>query len=207
MATMIEKKAESARKDLEKLLARKERQEKTLVKKTAIAEKFNCVWTREQWFGGKRAEATPEQANAYFDYHFAEMDLEETMQSITKAEKRLARLTGEAEEQMQTRTAEEKEVNRICKIEADFLTAEQKEQQYEEWLKQFKAECLKDGIVIHEACSSYFTGLTKNGKKFYFHGNCGFTDRSWHCYSLFIDGRNIFTSGEFLTAYRYLMKN
>lgn len=207
MATMIEKKAESARKDLEKLLARKERQEKTLAKKTAIAEKFNCVWTREQWFGGKREEATPEQANAYFDYHFAEQDLAETVQSIEKAEKRFARLTGEAESLIRTKEAEEKEVNRINKIEANFLTAEQQERNYEKWLKQFKAECLKDGIVIHEACASYFTGLTKNGKKFFLDGNNGFTDRSWHCYSLTIDGHNIFTSGEFLTAYRYLMKH
>lgn len=214
MATMIEKQAESARKDLEKLLARKERQEKSLAKKTAVAEKLGCAWTREQWFGGKREEATPEQANAYFDYHFIMKDLEETVHSIEKAQKRFDKLTGKAETVLEAKTAEEQEINRINGIENLLISEEQqklnalrKEEEYEKWLKQFKADCLKDGIVIEKAYSSYMTGFTKNGKKFFLDGNNGFTNRSRHCYSLRINGNSIFTSGDFVTAYRYLMKH
>lgn len=205
MATMIEKKAESARKELEKLLARKERQEKALAKKRAIAEKYDCVWTEEQWFGGKREEATPDQYSAWFDFSCADDDLKETIQSIEKAQKRLDNLTGKAEAILEAKAAEEKEISRISSIEGHLISAEQQEKNYQKWLKTFKAECLKDGIVIEEACSSYMTGYTKNGKRFFLDGNNGFTDRSFHCYSLTISGETIFTSGEFLTAYKYLM--
>lgn len=207
MATMIEKQAESARKDLEKLLARKERQEKSLAKKTAVAEKLGCAWTEEEWFGGKREEATPEQMGAYWDYSFLRHDLEETVHSIEKAQKRFDRLTGKAEVVLEAKTAEEKEVTRISGIENHMINAELKEKNYQAWLKKFKADCLKDGVVIDEVGSSFIDGFTKNGKRFVLIANNGFTDRSFHCYSLTIDRRSIFTSGDFVTAYRYLMKH
>ena len=84
--------------------------------------------------------------------------------------------------------------------------AAQRKAEYERWLAEFKAECLKDGIIIDNACGTWFDGTAANGKRFYLDRNNGWTDRSWHCYSLTIGGETVFTSGEFNTAYRYLMK-
>lgn len=85
-------------------------------------------------------------------------------------------------------------------------TPEERKAEYEKWLAQFKADCLKDGIVIDKASNSWITGKTKSEKSFCLSINNGFTERSFHCYTLTIDGATIFTSGDFSTAYRYIKK-
>jgi hypothetical protein len=75
------------------------------------------------------------------------------------------------------------------------------EEEYQKWLAWFKDECLKDGVVIDEASNNYVIGITPSGQKFSFWINNGYTERSWHCYSLTIGGRTIFTSGEFWRCY------
>jgi hypothetical protein len=161
-----------------------------------------------------REAYTDEQRWWYTEAWSAEEDLKDTERRIANAEKRLAKLTGKVDEQAAITAANEQEETRIGEVEKHFLTAEQieekrkaKEEAYERWLSAFKAECLKDGITIERACASFFEGLTKGGKRFFIDKNCGWTTRSWHCYSLRIDGVTLFTSGEFLTAYRYLMKH
>ena len=213
MATMMERKAESVRKELEKLNARLERQQKKLVKETANAEKLNAICTREEWFGGMREKFTNEQAWAWIEWTSAQEDIQETKGHIENAQKRLDKLTGKVEEQREAREKEEAVVARCESIERRMLTqaeqeanAAQRKAEYERWLAEFKAECLKDGIIIDNACGTWFDGTAANGKRFYLDRNNGWTERSRHCYTLTIGGVAIFTSGEFNTAYRYLMQ-
>ena len=210
MATMVERQAASVQKELDKLNARLAREQAKLVKMTAAAEKVGATCTREEWFAGMREAYTDEQRWAWSEADWAGDDVRETERQIANAEKRLAKLTGKVEEV----AAKAQEETRIGNIEARFLTAEQieanakrKAEEYEKWLAEFKAECLKDGIEIDEASASFFSGKTAGGKRFGMESNNGFTTRSFHCYSLYIDGETVFTSGEFTTAYKYLMKH
>ena len=213
MATMIERQAASVQKELEKLNARLAREQARLVKRTAAAEKLGANCTREEWFGGKRDEFTPEQAWSWIDMEGSKREIADIEGQIANAEKRLAKLTGKVEAQQEANAAEAAEVERIGKIETKMLSEEEREanaarrkEEYEKWLAEFKAECLKDGIIIDEACGRWFSGTAANGKRFRMEGNNGWTVRSRHCYTLTIDGYTVFTSGEFVTAYRYLMQ-
>ena len=213
MATMIERKAESERKEIAKLEARLERETAKLEKKISAAEKIGANCTREEWYAGKREEYTQEQRNAWFEVFCAQGDVEDTTSRLNSARKRLDKLTGKVAEQQEASEKEAAEVARIGSIERRILTqaeieanAAQKEAEYQKWLAEFKAECLKDGITIDNACGSWMDGTTAKGKRFFLDGNNGWTNRSRHCYSLTIDGNTVFTSGEFLTAYRYLKK-
>ena len=213
MATMIEKKAASVQKELEKLTARLAREKARAEKKAAAAEKLGAICTDEEWFGGKRDTFTNEQAWAWIDWTGAKRDIQDTERQIENAQKRLDKLTGKVEEQQEERAKEEAIIARCNSIENRMLTQEEreakaarKEAEYQKWLAEFKAECLKDGIIIDNACATWFDGTAANGKRFFIDRNNGWTERSWHCYSLTIDGVTIFTSGEFTTAYRYLMQ-
>ena len=212
MATMIERQAASVQKELEKLNARLAREQAKLAKKTAAAEKLGATCTEHEWYAGKREEYTPEQGWAWCEALHAAKDVKDTERQIENAEKRLAKLTGKVEAQQTANAAEAAEVERIGKIEIKMLSEEEikanaarRKEEYEKWLAEFKAECLKDGIIIDEACGRWFSGTTANGKRFHLDGNCGWTVRSRHCYTLTINGNTVFTSGEFVTAYRYLM--
>lgn len=214
MATMIERKAESILKELEKLNARLVREQTRLDKKTAAAEKIGANCTEAEWFAGMREAYTAEQKEAWFDKSCAEDAVADTLRQIKNAETRLAKVTGKVEAQQEANAQEAAEVERIGKIEIRYLTAEQmeanrkaKEAEYQKWLESFKADCLKDGIKIDEAFAGYFSGWTKGGKRFRMEGNNGWTTRSIHCYTLTVAGETVFTSGEFLTAYRYIMKH
>ena len=214
MASMIERQVESVRKEIEKLNARKAREIAQLAKKTAAAEKIGANCTKEEWFAGMREAFTDEQRGAWFNMECAKDLVAETERGIANAEKRLAKLTGKFEAQQEATAARTQEETRIGKIEIRFLTAEQveanrkqKEAEYQKWLAEFKAECAKDGIKIEAACANWFEGWTKGGKWFQMAINNGYTIRSRHCYSLQIAGDTVFTSGEFMTAYRYLMKH
>lgn len=213
MATMIERQAASVQKELDKLNARLAREQAKLVKKTAAAEKIGATCTREEWFAGMREAYTDEQRWAFTEKWSAERDVEDTERQIANAEKRLAKLTGKVDAQQEANAKETAEVERIGKIEIKMLSEEEREanaarrkEEYEKWLAEFKAECLKDGIIIDEACGRWFSGTAANGKRFHLDGNSGWTTRSRHCYTLTMNGVTVFTSGEFLTAYRYLMK-
>ena len=213
MATMIERQAASVQKELEKLNARLAREQAKLTKKIAAAEKLNATCTREEWFAGMREAYNNDQKDAWFEMECAKHDVEDTESHIANAEKRLAKLTGKVEAQQTANAAEAAEVERIGKIEIKMLSEEEikanaarRKEEYEKWLAEFKAECLKDGIIIDEACGRWFSGTTANGKRFHLDGNCGWTVRSRHCYTLTINGNTVFTSGEFVTAYRYLMQ-
>ena len=196
--TMLEKQIASVEKELAKAEKSLARHIELLAKKTAKAEKLNCNWTREQFFE-RRDSVTVEEWGAYFDKIREEDEVEEAKAKIENAKKRYAKLTGKANEQSEKNA----EAQRVERIESGWLkmTAEERKAEYERWLAEFKAECAKDGIKIEEANGSWVIGETKSGKHFCIYINHGNTERSFHCYTLTIDGETIFTSGDFSTAY------
>ena len=216
MATMIERQAASVQKEIEKLNARLVREKAQLAKKTAAAEKIGANCTRAEWFAGMREAYTDEQRWAFTEVWSAQNDVEDTEGRIANAEKRLAKLTGKVEAANEVNARETAEVERIGNIENAWVSATpeqveanaaRRKAEYDKWLAEFKAECLKDGVIIDRVCGRFFTGTTADGYRFCVDGNCGWTNRSRKCYSLTINGNLIFSSGEFITAYRYLMKH
>ena len=197
---MVEVKLRSATRELEKLSARKERAEKALKKATDKANKLGCNWTKEEhaeWM--KTVETTPDGnwiANdsdikingVYFDVVRAKRDLEEVNEAIKNAEKRLEASQKAVDEYLE-------ELNRISDIK-------QKEELLKLEFEQERKEWAKDGITL----KGRYYGITPNGCNFIAERNNGFTERSLHCYSLWIDGNTIFTSGEFWRVYATIKK-
>jgi len=207
MTTMIEKKAESIRKEIEKLETRLHRQQDLLTKKIAKAEKAGSNWGKEEFYEHRDTDMTQEQWAAYFDKYSAEEDVKETESRLENAKKRLNKLTPAIEKD----EAAKCESERLTDMEARFYSAshkskEEREREYEEWLANFKAECSKDGITIDGATGWMVYGTARNGKRFTMYGNSGQTVRSLHCYTLRIDGETIFTSGDFTTGYKILKR-
>ena len=192
---MVEIKHRSIMNELNKLNARLERAEKTLAKKQALAEKMgvsemtndehrewlNTVETTDMgWIVNK---ADQKKNGAWYDLHSAKRDVEDIKGQIERAEKRFEK----AEESLKEYR---EEVERIASLkEKEALWKAEFEQEQKEWAK--------DGITLE----SRYTGLTPQGKRFLIYGNNGFTVRSLHCFTLYIDGQTIFTSGEFWRAY------
>jgi len=197
---MVEIKFTSIMKEIEKLYARLERAEKALEKKSAKAEKYGVInWSaedRQEWL--KTIEivdgwiVNKEDINkngAYFEYHSALYDVKDLKRSIEKAETRLEKAETDLE-------------NYHKELEAleDLMKKE------ELWRLDFEAEqkeWLKDGITLEDR----YSGMTPKGKRFFIWGNSGFTRRSLHCFTLYLDGHTIFTSGEFWRAYSIIKKS
>ena len=206
MATMVEKKAESIRKEIEKLEKSLARNKGILEKRIAKAEKVNANWSREEFFQHRDTDMTDAQWAAYFDKYIAESDIEDITERLENAKKRLSKVLPKVD----AVEAEKAEDERLDMMESRFYraskSAEEREAEYQAWLKWFKDECLKDGVVIEEANGWMVYGKTRSGKRFCMFGNSGYTVRSLHCYTLKIDGETIFTSGDFSTAYRIVKK-
>lgn len=205
MATMIEKKAASIQKEIEKYNTQIIRRKALLEKKTAKAIKLDCNWTTEELRANRETMTQPQWA-AWFDMSLAQDSLKEAEDHLENAQKRLNKIlpevaTVEAKAQDDARIDEIKtslEKNLSLK---DYVKAEQ---EYQKWLKWFKAECLKDGIIIEYYTYNIIRGSLKNGKTFDLYINDGYTERSEHCYTLYINREMIFTSGLFETAYKLL---
>ena len=181
-------------KELEKLNARLERAEKAYEKKLANAVKFGVdkmtdeehsewlktVPTVNGWIVNK---ADIKKNGAWFDLFGAEDDLERVKEEIRRAEARFEKAQAEVEQY-------HKEMEEIADLQKkEELMKREFEQEQKEWAK--------DGITLQ----SRYTGLTPNGKRFWITGNNGWTNRSLHCFTLTIEGKTIFTSGEFWRAY------
>ena len=215
MATMIERQAESIRREIEKLTKSLDTHTARLAKKEEKAKNLDALWTMEEWFGGKRETGTAEQIEAWDEWTMEHERVDDLARRIGNAQKRLDKISGKVEAQQEATAKEAAEVERIGKIETKWITitpeqqkenAAKREEEYQKWLAEFKADCLKDGIIIDEASHIWINGTAANGKRFYMEINNGYTVRSNYCYTLKIEGRTVFTSGEFLTAYRYLMQ-
>lgn len=213
MATMIEKQINKAQKDVEKYTKAVNRYTALLEKKTAKCIKLNCNWTDDEWHQHREAnDCTDDQYSAIFDRWINEDHLDEAKKNLAHAEKHLEKLTGKAE----AKAEQQAEADRISGMENTWWkammkeelekTPEQRKAEYEAWLKEFKAECLKDGIIIDKADGNWISGTTANKKHFMMYANSGYTERSLHCYTLRIESETIFTSGDFSTAYTYIKK-
>lgn len=203
--TMIEKKAESIRKEIAKLQKSLARYAGILEKKTAKAEKAGANWTDEEFRQHRDTDMTTAQWDAYFDMVVAQGDYNDTLHRIENAKARLE----EVQPKAYAVSAEREENNRVNDMESRFFnhkSREEREKEYQEWLAWFKAECLKDGVVIEYVAGWGMYGTTKSGKRFALNGNSGCTERSRHCYTLYINKELVFTSGDFTTAYAILKR-
>ena len=120
---------------------------------------------------------------AWCDLFGAEREVADIKERITYAEKRHQK----AEQMFEEYIAE------VEKIEDLKMREELRKLEFEAEQKEWA----KDGITLE----GRYYGATPNGKRFYVLGNNGWTERSLHCFTLYIDGETIFTSGEFWRAY------
>lgn len=182
-------------KELEKLTARLERAEKKLEKATAKAEKYGVkemtVTEYRAWMNTVEVDEnytikSKEDINkngAYFDYRSAKSDVEDIKGRIERTEQRLAKKF-EAYEQEQ-------------ELEKKLADAKSIEEKWELEFEEEKKEWAKDGIILERR----YAGTTPKGNHFSIYGNNGFTKRSLRCFTLYINGETIFTSGYFWRAY------
>lgn len=200
--TMAEKKMNSIQKEIEKLEKSLARYQSLLEKKIAKCEKLDCNWTREQMFKKRENnEMSQEQWSAWFDKSLAEDNVEDTQRRLENAGKRFERAVAEYEK-VAEKTSEDEE---ITAKELQWIENSQKsEEEYYEWLQQFRKDCAEDGIIIENASNNWISGYTKSGKKFSMYINEGWTKRSLYSYTLRVNGTVLFTSGLFSTGYRYL---
>lgn len=196
---MIEIQYASEVKELEKLEARLEKVKAKLEKAHAKAEKLNATWTKEEhleWLKNCETQdgwmVNKEDINrngAWYDLYSAEYDIEELKGKIERTKERIEKkekVVDEYREQI-AKIENLKEREKLMKL--DF------EREQKEWAK--------DGIKL----DGRYTGLTPSGKRFAIYGNSGFTERSKHCYTLYIDCEVVFTSGEFWRAYGTIKNN
>jgi hypothetical protein len=208
--TMAEKKMVSIQKQIEKLTKSLNRYQDILDKKIAKCEKLGCNWLDDEWFE-HRDNCTPEQHQAHLEMVVAKSNVDDTEHRIQTLNNNLNKAAGKFEAESKKSIEAQMEMDRANQIESKWLaaakkTAEEREAEYQAWLKQFKAECLKDGVVIENADNDHIYGTTKSGKRFAMYINNGMTERSCHCYTLRIEGNTIFTSGEFHTGYAIIKK-
>lgn len=225
--TLAEKQMISSSKEIEKAVARIERVKAKIEKNKATLEKLGCAdWTKEEWKAkrailGDRARAkdlmflewdnevlSQKQDSALWDKFLtldneleeAEQKYESAVKHYNKAMETFENLNESLEEQKATEAKENEW------LAFASLTEEERKAAYEKWFKAFKAECAKDGVEIEYATASHISGKTKSGKGFSMYINNGWTTRSFHCYTLAINGETIFTSGLFSTGYNIIKK-
>lgn len=175
-----EKALERATKNLEKKLAKAE---KLGVKDWTKKDHLDWMETVETENGWISAKADQDKNGAYIDMIMAkdqkeeaEANLEKSKRSLESAEKALEAHKAEIE---QIEDAQRKE----ALLQRDF------EEEQKEWAKE--------GIELKDR----YSGFTPKGKRFMIYANTGNEERSLHCYTLNIDGRTVFTSGEFWRCY------
>lgn len=176
--TRDEIKKRSFESEIAKLEKQRERRIAILEKKTAAAEKLGANLTEEE-FRKSHATLTEKQDAACFALLCARSDLAETESRIEKLKKSLAKVDRRVAVYTEQKTQEEIEREKAAAIE--------------EWAR--------DGITVETMSSNLITGRTPKGRYFSIDGNNGFTNRSRHCFTLTIDGKMIFSSGEFYRAY------
>ena len=201
MAKRVEITRTSIMAELNKLNTQLEKAQKALQKKEAAAEKYgvkdmdkeeHLAWisTVPSQGGFMTNKEDIKKNGAWFDYIMAQDRVEELEGKIENAEKRLAKAEEKVEEYHKELEAMEdlKRKEELWKLEF--------EQEQKEWAK--------DGIQLVDR----YHGYTPNGKWFGIEGNSGWTMRSRHCFTLYLEGHGVvFTSGEFWRAYGVIKNN
>lgn len=177
--TQLERSTQSTTKELEKRIAAVERTKKALEKKEQAAAKLNMNITEDEWYT-VRDTATQEQAYAYLMLSIARGNAEE-------AEHKLQR-TQQTQKQLEVKVANA----------AKKLTAEEAEKQIADEI----ARWAEAGITVTMLTSNFIAGTTPKGKYFTIDGNNGVTERSRYCFSVRVGGEQVFTSGQFYTAFK-----
>lgn len=186
--------------ELNKLNTRLEKAQKSLEKKRAAAEKLgvaDMTWEEHrEWLGslpnnnGWLTDKMDIKKNgAWIDLDMAKANVEDIKSRIENAEKRFEKAEQKLDEYIKERDAVESLKEKEALRQKEF-EAEQKE-----WAK--------DGITLERR----YSGVTPQGKRFAIYGNDGWTRRSLHCFTLYLDGQVIFTSGEFWRAYGVIKNN
>lgn len=198
---MVEISYRSISNELLKLNARLERAQKALEKKQAKAEKMGVAGmdnnAHHEWL--KTVETNDmgyilnkkdvQMNGAWYDLYSAREDVKEVERQIANAEKRFDK----AEEKVE---AYHRELAAVEDLKAkEELMKKEFEAEQKEWAK--------DGITLGRR----YHGITPNGKRFSIEGNNGWTNRSRHCFTLYLDGQVVFTSGEFWRAYGVVKNN
>lgn len=199
MATMVEIKFRSICKELEKLNSQLERAEKRLAKAEADAVKKDAMFESHEayraWLDNVPTDggwiinkADIEKNGAYRAFTSAQYDVKDLKERIEKTEKRFEKAQDKMEDRRKAIQiiANQKKKEELMKLEF--------EEEQKEWAK--------DGITLEER----YRGFTPNGKRFLIRINRGFTERAMHCFTLYIGGQTIFTSGEFWRAYAEIKK-
>ena len=197
---MVEIKLKSLTNEMDKLLKQKERAEKKLNKTLAKVEKLDCKWTKDEhkeWMSNAPKDDNMwlvdkndvKKNGAWFDWICATHEVEDINRRIENCTTRM-----------------EKAIVKVDEYRTEVAKLADAKKREELWKLEFEAEqkeWAKDGITLE----SRYSGLTPNGKKFVIYGNCGWTERSRHCFTLKIDAQTIFTSGEFWRCYMTIKKN
>ena len=196
---MIEINLASLTNEMNKLIEKKARIEKKLEKATAKVEKLNCKWTWEEhreWLmnvptenGWITSKEDIKKNGAWFDWSGAQDDLEDVNKKIERLQAKIE----QAEQKVDEYHAEVEKIDDAKKRE-------------ELWKLEFEAEqkeWAKDGIQLENR----YYGKTPSGKGFHIYGNNGWTRRSLHCFTLYIGGEVVFTSGEFWKCYLAIKNN
>lgn len=200
--TMLEKRIAATMKDMEKAQKGIDRLTNWGIKKEAKCIELGCMWTDDEFYEHRdNGTMTDKQWAAYFDWHCNNREINEYRRKLEIASRTLDKLTAKADDAAEAQRQQEHIDGMANSYEIQKTTKEE----FEKWLAEFKAECAKDGITIEDANRNFIHGLSKGGKKFAMSINNGFTNRSWHSYTLYVDGETVFTSGLFATGYRYLM--
>lgn len=207
---MIERKAESIRRDIEKIQKSLDTHRTRLEKKTAKAAELDALERKAEWDSeesGFRTGDNLKKFSAWFDMYSEAREVEDIEKRLANANERLNKVIP----QVEAVAADKIEEDRVNEMESKFYwinhkSKEEREAEYQEWLREFKAECLKDGVVIEECDGWWIAGTTAKGKRFALYGNSGYTERSRHCYTLYIDKKMVFTSGDFSTAYSIIKR-
>ena len=156
--TRAEQKVVSIQKEIDKLEKSLERYVGLLNKKVAKCEKLDCNWTDDEMFQKRdNNEMNQEQWSAWFDKRLAKSNVEDTQRRLDNAFKRLEKANAEFE-----KVAEQIELDEmINEKELQWMQSrELNEEEYYNWLRTFKADCLKDGIIIEEASANFILGNT-----------------------------------------------
>ena len=206
--TMTEKMINRINNDIAKAQKGIERHTQRNIKKEAKCVELNCLWrTWDEFYQHRDTDMTQEQYAAWTDWHMNQNSIEEYQKNLARAMKELDKVMGKYETEQEV-AAENAKIDSIESAWGKWSkeTPEERKARYEAWLKQFKEDCAKDGIIIKEADANFINGFAKSGEKFVMYINNGWSERSLNSYTLRIAGEVVFTSGLFSTGYRYLMK-
>lgn len=213
--TRAEQRVQSEQRELDKLNKQLERAEATYEKKLAIAQKYGVdTWDNEahnKWLEtvetnmGWIVNKDDIKINtAWWDLSSAKDRIDELHGYIEKAYKRLGRAQDEYAQEVEKMATEQATTDK-AELMDSYTTmniTHYTKEEIEAMQQRMKEEWAKDGITITKFWGDGLEGITPSGKSFIFYINNGVTERSWHCYTLNIDGYTLFTSGTVSNCYR-----